>query len=892
MKSPYDGINFTKRIAKIVSKKGKILLEKEVIFPDYFSDNSVNIVTDKYLCNSAKKEETKLTEMIDRVSETIADWGKEQNYFKDKNEYDEFLYYLKYFQIHQYCAFNSPVYFNIGLSNNPQLSACFILEINDDMESITETLKTESLIFKNGSGSGMNLSNLRGSNEKVNGGGTASGPVSFLKSQDVNAGVIRSGGTLRRSAKLACVNIDHPDIENFISCKNIEEKKLKILAQAGIKPYLGYDMTDHVFFQNTNLSVGIFDWFMEMVQIKDYSEMKRDFFLMNRLDNSHYKRMYAKELLMEIAKQAWTDGCPGLLFLDTMQKWNTCSNTSVFESTNPCGEYVGPNNTSCNLASINLLKFFSKGLETGTDYHGAEIGYENKVNFDFKTYEKVIQTMITAQDIIIDKASYPTKEIEKNTRDYRALGLGFSNLGATLMYLGVPYDSEKGRYIASMITSSMTSIAYLQSSKISRDLSYTNFARWNQNKDRMHEILELHQKMHIEKIKEKRNRFIPLWLTNLISQTSANWLILKDTIHMRNSQVTLIAPTGTISFLMGCDTFGIEPEFSLVKYKTLAGSGEAELKLENIVIRDAILNLGYSDTQCADILVNMDNLEETILNKEHLPIFDTAMKNGTRQLSSLAHINMMAAVQPFISGAISKTINLPEESTVEDVYNLYLEAYKKGLKGITIYRDNSKNSQPLNVKQVDQKIMGDIIKNKSTNNKPVRRKLPVTRKGKNHKFTIGTVSGYIKTGEYNDGTLGEVFLSVSKQGSTLSGLLDSVAIITSMGIQYGVPLFHMVRKMKDTRFDPSGITRNKDIRFAKSILDYVFKFLAYEYLTKEKLDELGLKIKTEKKKEKMQENKPKQDSSNPFCDRCGSIMFRIGSCFTCQICGNSTGVCG
>jgi len=913
MQFPYKDIKFEKRLAKIKNKDGKIILEKEVYFPDYFSDNSVNIVTGKYLCNSAKNEEKSLTDMIDRVSDTITDWGWEQGYFKTKEENDEFNYNLKYFQVHQYCAFNSPVYFNIGLSEKPQLSACFILDVQDDMGSITDILKTESIIFKNGSGSGVNLSNIRASSEKVRSGGFASGPVSFLKTQDINAGEIKSGGTLRRSAKLACLDINHPDIEHFISCKSFEEKKLNILTAAGIKPYPGYDMSDHVFFQNTNFSVGVLSGFMDQVNTDG------SIILTDRLNGASNKVIKAKELLMKIAKYAWIDGCPGLLFLDTINDWNTCSNTSTIISSNPCGEFVGLG--SCNLASINLLKFFS--ISDKLDSNGS-IDYELEkikiINFDIETYEKVIKTLITAQDIIINKASYPTQKIEDDTKNYRALGLGFSNLHATLMYLGLPYDSDKGRYVASMLTSMMTATAYKQSADMADKI--WSFCQYKKNKHCFKNILIKHRNLH--NVKAKSNKYLPnKWLTCLTNQASVTWDNLLKREKFRNSQVTLVAPTGTTSFLMGCDTFGIEPEFALKKYKTLSASDGAEIEITNNTSTHALLNLGYNPDVAAEIFCDLDNLEKSELKKEHLPIFDTAMKNGNRVLTPYAHINMMASVQPFISGAISKTINLPEECTIEDIYFLFTKAYEKGLKGITIYRNNSKNSQPLNTNKAEDKICKDfnipksivgiagddlIVKqehidkvidgmSKNMNNPnfenkqhPQRRKLPRLRKALRYHFSIGKLGGYVDTGEYDNGELGEIFIRATKQGSTLNGLLDSLAIVTSMALQYGVPLFDLVRKMKDMKYEPSGLTQHEEIRFAKSIPDFIFRFLAYQYLTKDELDKLGLKRKDKvvslKNVEKI------MDNSNPICDRCGTIMYRIGTCFTCIECGDSTGTCG
>jgi ribonucleoside-diphosphate reductase alpha chain len=886
IKDPYECINFTKRHALIKDKDGNIIFDEEVEFPDFFSDNAVNIVSSKYLCNSAKRKETSVKDMIDRVSETITEWGIKDNYFNCIDESTDFQNKLKKYQINQLCAFNSPVYFNIGLEERPMLSACYTLIVEDNMESLYDNLSLESKIFKGGAGAGKNWSHVRSSKERVRGGGFASGPLSYLATEDVSAGRIKSGGTIRRSAKLACLNMDHPDIVDFINCKDREEKKLKLLKDNNIKPAKGYELSDDVFYQNTNLSTCNSDAFMNAV-ISD-----KEWNTKYVLTGETCKTFKAKDLLMQSAINAWKYGCPGVQFSDTINRWNTCKNYGWIESSNPCGEYFGFN--SCNLASINTTKFFY------FDKNG-------KCKFDYDLYSDVIKTIITAQDIIIDNAKYPSDEIAESTKSLRPLGLGFTNLHGMLMMLGIPYDSVKGRNLTSLLTALLTGIAYLQSNELAEKIG--EFSEFDYNKNSFYEVIYYH-KYHVNKL------YADIGITDdIFLKVGEIWAKLENLINkearFRNSQVTLMAPTGTTSFLMDADTFGIEPAFSLVSHKTLSGSNGSTIKIITPIVKESLINLGYScselDILC-DELKNDEHFENSkILKPEHLPIFDTASKpkNGNRLIDYMAHVKMIAAIQPFISGGVSKTANLPNSATVEDIYNLYIEAWKMGLKGITVYRDGSKTFQPLSnndnaSKSIKEIHTGDIkgtLEVKGLSKEP----LDYTRSAENHKFYIGSIKGYLTSGVYGDGRLGEIFLRVSKEGSTLSGLLDSLAIMISLSLQYGVPLRDIVDALMFSRFEPSGITRNSDIRFATSIVDYIARYIGLKYLSEEDQISLGLKKNDLQKIENQSiindkiDNiiEPKVDTdSSPICDNCGSIMNRLGSCYNCNNCGANSGVCG
>jgi len=882
--NPYEDINFIQRRAEIRNKKGEFIFEEDVIFPDFYSDDSVNIVSSKYLCNEAKHKENDIRQMIDRVSETISNWGLKDGYFgteekEDNDQYWEFLYKLKYYQINQYFSFNSPVYFNCGLGDKQQLSACFILEIEDDMASIYDSIKMESLIFKHGSGSGMNMSRLRSRRERVRGGGFASGPASFLKAGDCSAGVIKSGGTLRRSAKMACLNDDHPDIQGFIHCKEIEERKLQILKDAGIKAEEGYDMSDHVFYQNTNISVRLSDAFMKSV------EDDRKWYTKYILDGSVCEEFKAKDLLMEISELAWRTGDPGVQFSDNMNKWNTCINSGLIEATNPCSEFTFLNNTSCNLASANLLKFFIK--------------FENdKIGFDVHRFEDVVDTSIIAQDIIAHHSSYPSRKITSNSHNFRPLGFGYSNLGATLMWLGLPYNSEEGRAIAALLTAIMTGTAFKVSNELATKMG--GFQHFEENQEPFYKVLEQHKEnMHqllgrATSMYSKREDVISI-LANKVRSISHEFdNFIESRAPFRNAQVTLLAPTGTTSFLMDCATSGIEPGYSLISYKTLAGTEEATIKMVNPMVRETLKNLGYTEIEVEKLYDELHSLghfaNSDILRKEHLPIFDTAAKpeGSDRCIAYMGHVKMLAAVQPFLSGAISKTVNMPVESTVEDVYDLYLEAWRMGLKAVAIYRDDSKTFQPLHTS-----IAENVLKYT-----PVRRRLPETRPGELHKFSIGSTEGYIITGNYDNGDLGDVFLDVTKQGSTLAGLLNSLGIIISVSLQYGVPVKVIVDKLIFSRFDPSGITSNKHIRFATSIVDYLARYIGNKYLSDEDKIEFGLKKAEDdfdsdyQEEFSLVEEYCTDNSGAPVCDCCGGMMQRVGTCFNCNNCGANSGACG
>lgn len=850
---PYSDINIKQMEAVIVGANKEILYNEEVFFPEYFSEVDAAIVASKYF-NRALKENS-LTQLIDRVSEKIVSYGFEDGYFGDEEEAAEFLKKLKYYQIHQYFAFNSPVYFNVGIHSQPQTSACFILKIDDNMNSIARVLAMESNIFKRGSGSGINLSTLRSSKERLSFGGYASGPVSFLKVQDVNAGVIKSGGTVRRSAKLVALNIDHPDIEEFISCKVNEEKKLRVLAET--IPI--NDPSDFVFYQNTNLAVRLTDDFMRRV-LAD-----RPFYTKMVTTGERYRKYRSRDLLYRIAEIIHTVGEPGIQFHDTINRWNTCRNSGEINSSNPCGEFLFLDNTSCNLASVNLLKFVQK--QNGTYI------------FDFQRFEDVIKTVITAQDIIIDRSYYPAEEIAENSRRFRPLGLGFSNLGGLLMYLGIPYDSNIGRLIGAGLAGMLTSTAYLVSSTLARTKG--SFEEYGSNCMFFTEVL----KKHLQAAKELSHRkidasSIPQFLFEMIETVERNFTVLEERAEagegFRNAQVTCIAPTGTISFLMGCATTGIEPEYLLVKEKLLFGHNSS-VSLINPVVRQSLENLGYVDKEISKIIEHLmehGHLENCpVLSEEHLPIFDTAVKppKGTRAIDYQAHVKMVAEVQPFVSMGISKTVNLPKDATVEDIYELIVQSWKMGLKGLTIYRDGSKVFQPL------------TAFNKTSHHVAKRRKLPPKRQAITEEFRVGNVKGYITTGLYEDGSLGEFFIKIAKQGSTLSGLLDCFAIAVSIALQYGVPLSAFVKKLAYQQFEPSGFTSNPNIPVAKSLIDYIMRHLGLSYLNEEELVRLKLK--------QGQATGEATDES-PVCPECGAMMTRKGQCYQCLNCGNNDGTCG
>ncbi len=1177
--NPYDGIKISKRHIEIRNREGKPIFSEYVEFPDDFDDSNAAIVASRYLCNNAKKKEVSLIDMIDRISDQITEWAK--LYFETEEELKKFNYKLKYYQIRGYFAFNSPVYFNVGLAERPQTSACFILNIEDNMDSIFEITKIESAIFKYGSGSGINMSSLRSSKERVSRGGYASGPISFLKAHDVVAGVIKSGGTLRRSAKLVCLDDTHPDIEEFICCKDKEEEKLRILAAAGIKPEPGYDISDEVFYQNTNISVRLSDEFMKAVERDDIWKLKYV------TTGEVYKTIKARDLLMKISEHAWRTGDPGVQFSDNINKWNTVINDGEIKASNPClplwapvltptgyryfrdlknkifingkeyncsdviktkdnakvyqielgsgmsvyctdnhliktkrgdvaakdlkdtdevkmcydkinyildqddyekgliagylfakdsivetnkicfhlknpdcanhleellkkynvfyvksadftftikeesieyilnevfkasnknqfdllsldksisyqkgfidafissdgytsskyhfsaikldrtkdyeyhilkqiqlilaslgiysyltiynnddilslsisdvknfaeefkiysrekqkkinrilaksrnrklsklkqfqkirnikffseedvydinvpdvgyfvtsgavvhncGEFVFLNNSSCNLASINLLKFF------------------NNYEFDYDAFKDVVETMIIAQDALIDNSSYPTKEIEDNSRNYRPLGAGYTNLGALLMYLGYPYDSDQGRRIAALLTALETGIAYLTSNKLAKKVG--SFKYFDRNRSSFYKVLNMHKEALDNilnesinhKLKKLENKVIDVW-----NEISAK---INQNESFRNATVTLLAPTGTISSLMRAATTGIEPEFSLVKYKTLSNSEGSTLKFVNPIIKQSLENLGYSKIDIDNIIEHImkyNTVERcTLIKPEHARIFYTAIaaENSSAVIDYMGHVKMCAAVQPFLSMAISKTINLPNNVTVKEIFDLYLASWKMGLKGVTVYRNGSKSFQPLSI---------EIKKENNDERKLIRKRLPNDRPAHRHKFRIGNVEGYLSPGFYEDGTLGEIFIDLTKEGSTLSGFADALATIVSISLQYGVPLKDFVNKMMYLRFEPAGFTNNPDIKTCTSIVDYIFRYLGLHYLSEEDKIELGLISNNNG------DNYNERNDSSPVCPECGNLMKLLGTCWTCTSCGWNKGSCG
>lgn len=886
---PYKDIEFEIKNVEIKNSEGTLIFSDKIEFPKDFDNNAAAVVASRYLCNNSKYKESSLKQMIDRVSETITTLGLDLGYFdtkrEDLDELDSFCNKLKYYQINRYFAFNSPVYFNVGIQNLPQTSACFILDVQDNMDSITELGKLEAQIFKKGSGAGSNLSNLRSSKESVTGGGTASGPISFLKAHDTLAGVVKSGGTLRRSAKLACLNMNHPDIEEFINCKLYEEEKLAALRKAGIKNRPGYDLADEVYFQNTNISVRIPDVFMRKV-IND--EIWNTKFVKTK---ETYKTYKAKDLLRKVAEMSYNIADPGIQFHDAFNRWNTVSNDGTIEATNPCGEYAALANTSCNLASINLMKFFSKNEN-------------NNIVFDIDTFKDVIKTVITAQDILIDKSSYPSLDIGLRTASYRNLGLGYTNLGGLLMWLGLPYDSDEGRFVAAELTALMTGIAYDTSADLADMIC--EFSKFKDNEAPFKRVLN----QHYNKVQELFKDVIFFnvnneeFYTKTIKTNCKNiWENVIKRKKFRNAQVSLLAPTGTTSFLMNSITTGIEPEYSLIRYKRLAGSDGATLKTVNPLVEEALLNLGYSENEIPELvdeLINGSGEEPHSISRfkewKHREVFLTAAQTPGTDLciDYMGHVKMCAAVQPFLSGAISKTINLPKNVTVDEIYNLYIEAWKMELKGITIYRDGSKNFQPLTTtdESIKKEEPKEVIQTKLT-----RKKLPDERMSITHKFRIGSSEGYITCGLYdNSNKLGEVFVNVSKEGSVISGFADALATVISISLQYGVPLKDLIRKLSHLKFEPNGFTSNPDIRIAHSIVDYIARYVGLKFLEREDQIELGLiqasdsnGILLEKEEIKIPDSK---EIIGPMCPNCGNTMRRLGSCYFCNNCSYNQGSCG
>ncbi|HXX27972.1 MAG TPA: vitamin B12-dependent ribonucleotide reductase [Terriglobales bacterium] len=945
--SPYDDIEWERRTAQITDAHGNLIFEqKEVEVPKDWSMTATNIVASKYLHGTlhTSARETGVRQLVSRVAETIRDWGLAQGYFKTPEDgaiwHDELAHML----LRQYGAFNSPVWFNVGCDRiepnsdaqnwhwnaaqgrvefgmtgyeKPQCSACFINSVKDSLDSILTLAKTEGMLFKWGSGTGTNLSTLRSSTETLSGGGIASGPLSFMKGFDAFAGVIKSGGKTRRAAKMVILNIDHPDIVDFIECKSKEEAKAHALVA------MGYDGShpdsaaySSIFFQNANNSVRVSDDFMRAV-LRD-----ADFATRAIKDGRPMHTYKAKELLYKISDATWRCGDPGMQFDTTINRWHTSKNTARINASNPCSEYVFLDDSACNLASLNLLKFAPNG------------------SFDVDAYRHAVDVMITAQEILVDNAGYPTEMIVRNSHDYRPLGLGYANLGALLMAAGLPYDSDAGRDYAACLTAIMCGEAYLQSSKIAElcpPLIPANEASqrgedsgtmpggaavgWYINREPFLDVI----RMHRASVNNINKTNIP---ASLYEASKACWddaLAHGEKFGYRNSQVTVLAPTGTIGFMMDCDTTGVEPDLALVKYKKLVGGGM--IKIVNNTVPTALFKLGYSHEE-TDKIVSYIDATGTIegapqIREEHLAVFDCSFKpaKGTRSIHHMGHLKMMAAVQPFISGAISKTVNLPESASIEDIVEAYIEAWKLGLKAVAIYRDGCKKSQPLSAAGTktaaapgEETRSPQVAAEPENFNAPpraVRHKLPEERMSVTHKFNVGGHEGYITVGLYPSGDPGEIFITMAKEGSTVSGLMDSFACGVSIALQHGVPLKLLCEKFAHTRFEPSGWSNNPEIGFAKSIMDYIFRWLHMRFLTGQQqllFENLRPKPSAVSQPAEMGDlsnagPRPTPGSLHaadalagvvdmgdaPTCSFCGSIMTRNGSCYRCMSCGSTSG---
>ncbi len=884
MANPFDEIEWEKRNAIISGENGEVVFEqRDVSVPKFWSQLATNVVVSKYFRGplGTPARESSVQQMINRVVRTIVEWGKKDHYFATDGDAEAFSDELTHLLLNQKLSFNSPVWFNVGVESHPQCSACFILSVDDTMDSILDWYRKEGVIFKGGSGSGVNLSKIRSSKEQLAGGGTASGPVSFMRAADASAGVIKSGGKTRRAAKMVVLDADHPDIKEFVQCKVEEEKKAWTLIEAGYDGSLDGDAYSSIFFQNANNSVRATENFMRAVESD--SEWSTRYVT----NGGECESFPARDLMRAIAEATHSCGDPGMQFDTTINDWHTCPNTGRINASNPCSEYMHLDNSACNLASLNLLTFLK---EDGS--------------FDTQTFKHAVDISITAQDILVDNSSYPTQEITENARAYRELGLGYANLGAMLMSLGLPYDSEAGREYAGAVTALMTGEAYLQSARISACKGA--FSGYDVNQAPMLAVIEKHRG-HAYKLNPS---LVPL---DLLSEARRSWdeaLTLGKTTGYRNSQASVLAPTGTIAFMMDCDTTGIEPDIALVKYKRLVGGGM--LKIVNNTVPRALSRLGYDSKEVQTIVEHIDE-HETIegapdLRDEHLPVFDCAFKpmNGTRTIHHLGHLRMMGAAQPFISGAISKTINMPTEATVDDIAEAYLEAWKLKLKAVAIYRDGCKKAQPLATKKTTVRTEEET--SETQNNltpSPTRRHLPEDRDAICHKFEIAGHEGYIHIGFYEDGTPGEMFIRMAKEGSTISGLMDTIATLTSVSMQYGVPLEALVNKFSHVRFEPSGFTKNTDIPFAKSLTDYIFRFLGSRFLgTEEKQnashpsERSSFALPTREKQSAVTEEDTtnaytmptwQAQADSPSCADCGSIMIRNGSCYKCLDCGSTSG---
>jgi ribonucleoside-diphosphate reductase alpha chain len=916
---PFDQVEWEVRDAVIGSDKGQVVFEqREVEIPKLWSQQATNIVVSKYFRGhlASASRERSVKQLIGRVVDTIATWARRQKYFASDEALAAFSGDLTHLLVEQKAAFNSPVWFNCGFETAPQCSACFINAVDDTMESILTLAKTEGMLFKYGSGTGSNLSSIRSSRELLAGGGTASGPVSFMKGFDAFAGVIKSGGKTRRAAKMVILNAEHPDIVEFINCKVEEEKKAWALIDAGYDGSFTGTAYGSVFFQNSNNSVRVTDEFMRAV-LDDGVWQTRSVVTGEVMDT--YR---ARDLMRLVAEGTWVCGDPGMQFDTTVNEWHTCPNTARINASNPCSEYMFLDDSACNLASLNLMKFTRGDGE-----------------FDTVAFRAAVRTLITAQEILVDNSSYPTKAIEKNSHAYRPLGLGYANLGALLMARGLPYDSDLGRDYAAAITALMTGEAYAQSARVARDHGGP-FAGYERNREPFLRVMRKHR----DAIRGITGKHVPSDLYNAARQAWDEAVELGEDFGYRNAQATVLAPTGTIGFMMDCDTTGVEPDIALVKYKKLVGGGM--MKIVNTTVPMALARLGYNAVQVADIIDYIDR-HETIEGAPHLrdrdlPVFDCAFKaaNGERSIHYMGHIRMMGATQPFISGAISKTVNVPKAATVDEIEQAYLESWKLGAKAISIYRDGSKRTQPLNTSrdaatgpgtaasaspaaaatasQIAAAVATEAAQAAVTSavRTPVRRRLPDERQAITHKFDIAGHEGYITVGLFEDGQPGEIFLVMAKEGSTISGFADAFAQAISYALQYGVPLQALVDKFSHVRFEPSGMTKTPDVRFAKSIVDYIFRWMASKFLSAEaqyvagvnnRLDvgETSATDRAEMPKAAIPPPAPSRSATTsarpaafapiqnqedaPPCSMCGSIMVRSGACYKCTNCGTTSG---
>jgi ribonucleoside-diphosphate reductase alpha chain len=903
---PFDEVEWEVRDAVIGNPESPAFEQHEVEFPKSWSQNATNIVAQKYFRGQlgSVERESSVRQMIGRVAGTISGWGRDGGYFASDEDADAFEAELTSILLNQKAAFNSPVWFNVGFEERPQCSACFILSVEDNMESILDWNTKEGKIFRGGSGSGINLSNIRGSMEPLKKGGTASGPVSFMRGADSWAGTIKSGGKTRRAAKMVVLDIDHPDVEHFIWCKAREEEKAGALRDAGFDMSIDGEGFTSIQYQNANNSVRVTDDFMETV------EAGEDWSLIARNGGDATKTLPARDLMNQIADAAWRCADPGVQYDTIINRWHTCPESGRINASNPCSEYMHVDDSACNLASLNLMKF---RREDGS--------------FDVEDFEHAVDIVFLAQEIVVGYSSYPTEEIGANANAFRQLGLGYANLGALLMSDGLPYDSDEGRNVAAAITALMTGRAYRQSALIAAEATGP-YDEYEKNREPHNGVMRMHRDASYD--------IDPTGIkAGLLEAAQRSWdeaVELGEEHGYRNAQATVLAPTGTISFLMDCDTTGIEPDFSLVKFKELVGGGQMTIVNRSVPL--ALRTLGYAEPQVeqidAHIAENATIIGAPGLKDEHLPVFDVAV--GERAISHTGHIDMMAATQPFISGAISKTVNLPQSATVEDIADAYTRGWKGGLKALAIYRDGSKTAQALRTDAQEEK--GAEAEEVAVAG-PIRKKMPRERESITHKFSIAGHEGYITAGKYEDGSVGEIFLTdIGKEGSTLRGMLNAFATAISIGLQYGVPLETFVRKFSYMRFDPEGITQNPEIPFAKSMPDYIMRWLASRFV--EDLDELedlgiltpevrakreaettqlGLGIETggtaspSNGAEKAKGDKPVPPTAaltdtppvvpakmsgrdlGPACEQCGGMMQRTGSCYTCSSCGNNTG-CG